>query len=122
MPPSQTGKDFVSENSRVQGWGTFLQAAAQREGPWLRGARGPGGPLPAPWRAPAAGLGLGSAPAGCFLRLRPQRLGAALIGVLEACRLVSLGLTIVLGVKGLGVVSLAWDFCTPHLLSSVQKL
>lgn len=47
--------------------------------------------------------------------------GAALIGVLEACKLVSLGLTIVLGVKGLGVVSLAWDFCTPHLLSSVQK-
>lgn len=26
-PPSQTGKDFISEKSRVQGWGTFLQAA-----------------------------------------------------------------------------------------------
>ena len=31
-PPSQTGMDLVSENSRVQGWGTFVQAAGTEEG------------------------------------------------------------------------------------------
>lgn len=95
MPPSQTGKDFVSENSRVQGWGTFLQAAAQREGLWLRGARGPGGLFLHPGGPRLLPATVSSAT------------GAALIGVLEACRLVSPRLTIVLGVKGLGVVLLA---------------
>lgn len=102
------------------GLGHFLTGCGTKGRAVAQGSSGPRWPSSCTLEGPGSWSGTGVHPS-CFLRLRPQRLGAALIGVLEACRLVSLGLTIVLGVKGLGVVLLAWDFCTPHLLSSVQK-
>lgn len=48
-PPSQTGRDFVSENRRVQGWGCFLQAAEHK--------RGRGSPRLGPWLPSPAPLG-----------------------------------------------------------------
>ena len=85
-PPSQTGMDLVSENSRVQGWGTFVQAAGtEEEGCGSPGARsrvpspcshcGPGFCPLALWAGSLSRLlsscrccsGLGSwEPAGCF--------------------------------------------------------
>ena len=85
-PPSQTGMDLVSENSRVQGWGTFVQAAGtEEEGRCSPGAHsrvpsscshcGPGFCPVASWAGSLSRLlsncgycsGLGSwEPAGCF--------------------------------------------------------
>lgn len=68
-PPSQTGKDFVSENSRVQGRGTFSQAAGTKEkGRGLGGGSVPQELSPAPRKRPlpegdpGSLLGLGSVP------------------------------------------------------------